>query len=98
MTTDLLAHWPFAFETSIRSLVIAFDFPLPVSKAPMWTWWIRPIVRTTIFPLPEHCSFLAHVTTLDVFATFRTLVSPSHTFLWTNCWDFTTITLLQVFF
>jgi hypothetical protein len=71
MTTNLLAHWPFAFETSIRSLVIAFDFPLPVSEAPMWTFSFRPIVRTSIFPLPEHCSLLAHVTTLDVFATYR---------------------------
>merc|ERR1712224_34128 len=74
MTTNLLAHWPFAFEPSIRSLIIAFDLPLPVSATPMWTWRIRPSVRTAICPFPRHCSFLAHVTALDVVATDWTLV------------------------
>jgi len=74
MTTNLLAHWPFAFETSIRSLVIAFDLPLAVSETPMWTWRIGPIVRTTICPFPKHCSFLAHVTALDVLASNWTLI------------------------
>jgi hypothetical protein len=97
MTTNLLAHRPFASETSIRSLVIAFDFPLPVSETPMWTWRIRPIVRTTVCPFPKHCSFLAHVTALDVFATNWTLIGLCFSFLWTNCWDFTTITMLRVF-
>merc|ERR1719428_1642187 len=97
MATNLFTHRPFAPETSIRSLVITLDLELPVSEAPSWTWRIWPIVRTKIFPLPKLCSLLAHVTTLNVFATLRTIIGFDFTLFRASCGNNTTGCILFMF-
>jgi len=96
MATNLLAHWPLAFETSIRSFIIALDLPLPVAEATMWTWRIRPIVCTTILPFPKDCCLLAHVTTFDVLASLWAIIGFGLSFLRTDCGHFTTVLVMLV--